>query len=147
MPDDDRLDLSHDLEKIGSDLLKDVQAASKEVQQRKAKIAAEDAREAGKAQSRKTSMVLIAVGAVVVLLISYWMVFARPADEQPRTPMTTSQTTGTQAKGTAITNSGATPSTTPTTPPRAGGSVAGQGSQVVEHPSDEYEQPSDDGGM
>lgn len=144
MPDDNRLDLGGDLDKLTGDLLKDVTAATAEVKKRKEKIAAQDAKEAEKTKSRKTQMLLVAIGAVVVLIISYLMVFAKPQEDQTDKWANKQQVQTQQA--TPITSPGATRSTATTTRHSAGG-VAGQGSQVVEHPSDEYEQPSDDGGM
>jgi len=141
MPDDNRLDLSGDLES----LLQDVEAATDEVKQRKARIAAEDAKDVGREKSRKTQMMLIAIGAVAVLLISYWIVFARPNAGQGGA-VSTVTTLGTPTAGTPIGNPGATHSTTNATP-RSGNAGAGQGSQTVEQPPDEYEQPSGDGGM
>jgi hypothetical protein len=143
---DDRLDLSGDLEKVAGDLLKDVEAATNEVKKRKQTIAAQESREAEAAKSRKTSLILIAVGTVLVLLISYWVVFARGGG-QNGTVGNGAQSAQTQTSSkTAITCPNATQSTTQTTR-QSGGGAASQGSQVVEHPPDEYERPTDDPGM
>ena len=76
MPDDDRLDLDGDLDKVAGDFRKDVEAATKEVKQRKAADLEKDRRIAVRAKDRKLSMIIIA-GAVLVLLLTAWLVSAR----------------------------------------------------------------------
>jgi len=146
MADDNRLNLSEDLDQLQADLLKDVKAATHEVKQRHAAIKAQEVTEASRAKSRKTQMLLVAIGAIVILLLSYWMVFARPQGQD----QIATNNTGTAVTQPAKTSTVATPTTTPTTTPRyngAGGAPAGRDSQVVEHPSDDYESPHGDQGM
>jgi hypothetical protein len=142
-----RIDLSDDFSGISDDLLKDVQAATAEVKKRKETIAAQEAREAQAVKSKKTSLILVAVGTVLVLLISYWIVFAR-SDEGTSGQLNAGSGVQTPPAAKVIVNPGVTQNTG-TTPPayRSGGGAAGQGSQVVEHPPDEYERPTDDPGM
>jgi len=145
---DNRIDLSNDFSVISDDLLKDVQAATAEVKKRKETIAAQEAREAQALKSKKTSLVLVAIGAVLVLLISYWVVFAR-SDEGTSGQLNAGIGGQNPPAAKVIVNPGVTQNTG-TTPPstyRFGGGAAGQGSQVVEHPPDEYERPTDDPGM
>lgn len=144
MPDDSRINLSGDLDQVASDLLKDVKAATDQVKDRKAAIAAQDALEAQKSKSRRMSALLVGIGAVVVLLLSYWVVFARPdgAASGPNSGVTSSSGAETPkvpikcpvptATGSSATRSGAC-------------SPVGRDPQVVTQPSDEFEQPSDAG--
>ncbi|MGC8863902.1 MAG: hypothetical protein ACP5R5_14185, partial [Armatimonadota bacterium] len=78
MTDDKRLNLDEDLDKLTSSLLSDVKAATDEVKQRQAAARQAEQRSAAKAKSRKLSAILVGIGAIIVLLLSYWMVFARP---------------------------------------------------------------------
>lgn len=127
-----------DLDKIGDDLLDDVKKATEEVKNRKASDKAKQAKAAEKEKSRQLSAIIVAVGAVVLILIAYFAVFAKP--EPPAAPAP-----GTQSRSTApaIKTPVAPPSTpkvqvvTPNTTRRSGRS-----SQVVGQPSDDYEQPS-----
>lgn len=77
MPDNKRLDLNADLERMTSELLKDVEAATKEVKTRKAADAAKDRRNAIKEKDRKTQMIIIAIAAVVLLAVGIWFTFGR----------------------------------------------------------------------
>lgn len=77
MSDDNRLDLGADLDKVSSDFLKDVEAAAKEVKQRKAADKEKDRRIATRTKDRKMSAVVIAVVALLLVLTAYWLVFAR----------------------------------------------------------------------
>lgn len=77
MPDDRRLDLNSDLDKVASDLLKDVEAAAKEVKQRKAQDREKDRRSAMKEKDRKTSVIVIAIAAVLLIAIASWLTFGR----------------------------------------------------------------------
>jgi hypothetical protein len=71
-----RLDLGADLDKVSKDFLKDVEAAAKEVKQRKAADREKDRRSATRAKDRKLSVVIIAAAVLVLILIA-WMVSAR----------------------------------------------------------------------
>lgn len=77
MPDDKRLDLNADLDKMTSDLLKDVEAATKEVKSRKAADKEKDRRRAIKEKDRKTQVIIIAIAAVLLLAIGIWVTFGR----------------------------------------------------------------------
>lgn len=144
---DNRIDLSDDFSALSDDLLKDVQAATAEVKKRKETIAAQEAREAQAAKSKKTSLILVAVGTILVLLISYWIVFAR-SDEGASTQSSAGSGVQNPPAAKVIVNPGVTQNSR-TNPPAysSGGGAASQGSQVVEHPPDEYERPTDDPGM
>jgi len=82
MPDDNRLDLNGDLDKVAGDFRKDVEAATKEVKQRKAADLEKDRRSATRVKDRKLSMIIIAV-AVLVLLLTAWLVSARSPQATP----------------------------------------------------------------
>ncbi len=90
MPDDDRLDLSSDLEKVSKDFLKDVEAAASEVKQRKAADKERDRKVATRAKDRKISMAIIAGAALVLIALAWWLVFARqPQNTEPVRPPVT----------------------------------------------------------
>ena len=148
MPDDRRVDLSHGLEKVSDDLLDNVRAAAVEVKRLQEAGARKDASVAQRAMSRRTAGLVIAVAAVVLLVLSYWMIFVRANNSTPAVAgQSTSSQSGSQA--TKI-NNPVMPNTTKataTTPPKPSPRVVGHDSQVVEHPSDEFEQPSSDPGM
>lgn len=147
MPDNDRkLDLSSDLGQLDNDLLKDVAAAAHQVKERQAADRAKAAAQEAKSNSRKTSALIVAIGAVVVLLLSYWIVFARPGGQdqagggEPVNPSATqSQAVNGQIQPPCTT-------TAPTAPPRTAPPV-GRDSQTVRHPPEGYEQPNYDPGM
>jgi len=129
MPDDKRLDLNQDLEKISSDLLKDVKAATEEVKQRKASDAEKDRRNAAKQKDRKTSIIIIAAAAVLMVVIAYWVVFGRQPQEQATpnyTPPQTNSRVIPRPGGGAL----------PRTPPRPGPVRPSQ-----PNPPNEYDQP------
>ena len=78
MPKDNRrLDLNADLDKLSHDFLKDVEAATKEVEDRTRADAEKDRRRATKAKDRRTSTIIIAAATVVLILVAYWAVSAR----------------------------------------------------------------------
>lgn len=131
MPDDKRLNLSVDLDKIGEDLLADVKKATEEVKSRRASDKENEARSAEKEKSRKLSAVIVAVGVIVVLVIAYFVVFAKtqapaPTTYQTRTPAPT-------IKPPAVTPPAATP------PPP--GRPMQQPRPPRNQPPDDYEQP------
>ncbi|MGI6296805.1 MAG: hypothetical protein ACOX3G_12085 [Armatimonadota bacterium] len=90
MPDDNRLDLNSDLEKVSKDFLKDVEAAASEVKQRKAADRERDLKVATRAKERKVSMAIIAGAALLLIALAWWLVFARQpeAAEPIRPPVT-----------------------------------------------------------
>ncbi len=146
MADNNRIDLSKDLEELSQALLKDVAAATDEVKQRKAAIKKEEEAFVQKGQSRKLMGILI--GAAFVVLILLAVVFAKPrgqsgqaatapAPVQSPIKTTATVTSTTTRTGTSLPNSGA-------------GATVGSGgrdSQLVHHPSDDYEPASRDSGM
>ncbi|MHB9037883.1 MAG: hypothetical protein ACYC64_14590 [Armatimonadota bacterium] len=142
MPDNDRLDLSMDVDKIGDDLLKDVKAATEQVKKRRDTDKAQEAKSAEKAKTRQLSAIVIAAAAVVLVLIAYFVIFAKP-DAPAGSP--TGPYTQTQTPTPAIKPPGAPTAVPSTTPPARPMPSTGRGSQT-NHPSDDYEQPSD-GGM
>ena len=79
MADNKRVDLGGDLDQ----LLQDVKAATDEVKQRQDADKVKDARDAKKEQSRKISGLIIAVAAVVIVVIAYFAVFAKPEQGVP----------------------------------------------------------------
>lgn len=142
MSDGKRLNLSEDLEKITGDLLKDVQDATEQVKKRKAADKARDEQNAEKSKSNKTSALIIGIAAVVLIIVAYFVVFAKPGE--PENPGTINgavqQKNGTvQQPGMNRNVPQAPPKTAPT--PSAGRSASQQ------HPSDDYEQPAPDNGM
>lgn len=94
MPDDKRLDLNTDLDKMASELLKDVEAATKEVKQRKAADRERDRRNAIKEKDRKTQFIIVAIAAVVILAFGIWFTFGRqPGTAVSQTAPVTQQDT------------------------------------------------------
>ncbi|MDH7601815.1 MAG: hypothetical protein QHI38_06680 [Armatimonadota bacterium] len=146
MADDRRLNLDDSADQLTSNLLKDVQAAAEAVQKRRAAIKEEEKRAAAATKSKKQIGILVAVGAIIVFLISYWIVFARPdtAPQQSASGPTAVQTQESPKVkiSTPVTVSPSTPTRAP-----AAGVQPPKDAQVVEHPSDEYEPPSGDTGM
>ena len=144
MSDNKRVDLSKEFGGIGSDLLKDIEAAANQVKKRKADDKAKEAREAKRKESTKISAVAIAAATVALFVIAYFVVFGMPgnnpqavteASSQPVQPTkvvtpTASSTTGNNAPK-------ALPTQPPlqTTAPRPARSAQPQG----------YDQPSDPG--
>lgn len=143
MPDDKRIDLSGELDKVSEGLLTDIKTAASQVKQQCDQEQDARAKAAEKAKSRKLSVILAAIGTTLVLLLSYWIVFARPD----------AGTSGTNANGTASSQSGArcVRIKNPATEHVHGSATQpapGRDSQAVEYPPpEEYEQPSSDSGM
>ncbi len=143
MPDNNK---KLDLNAIDNDFLRDVQAATEQVKKRQADDKAKAVNEAKSAQSRKTSALLIAIGAVVVFLLSYWVVFGREGGAESDV----AGTIGTPAQQSQAANGKVQPpcvNCAPTAPPAQGTIPAARSSKNVQHPPDGYEQPSDDPGM
>lgn len=84
MADDRRLniDLDDDLEAVKNNLLRDVAAATEAAKQRQASDKARDAELQSKSKDKMLMTIIIAVAAVLILGLAYWMVFAR-GDTQP----------------------------------------------------------------
>jgi len=130
MPDNDRVDLSADLDRMKDEFLEHMEAAAEEVKQQLA---------------RQSAIIAGAVGAVVILLVSYWVVFGRSDANNTAANQTSYPSTKVR-----IADPVKTPSSTPNkTGARVPAAPVRQrhDSQVVEHPSDEYEQPGQDSGM
>lgn len=78
MPKDStRLDLNADLDKIAGDFRKDVEAATREVQERKQADAAKDRRNVVRNKDKRLSLVIIAAATLVLILVAFWVVNAR----------------------------------------------------------------------
>ncbi|MBI2843393.1 MAG: hypothetical protein HYX78_08330 [Armatimonadetes bacterium] len=84
MPDDKRVDIDDmgDLRASGSELLKDVQEATRLAKERKAKDKARDRELATKGRDRAVMISIIALAAVILLGVAYWMIFARGSSAQ-----------------------------------------------------------------
>jgi hypothetical protein len=130
MPDDNRLDLNEDLQKLSGDLLKDVAAATEEVKLRKASDAAKDRRTASKETDRRTSIIIIAAATVLIIIIAYWLVFARQPQAQP-TPAYTAPQHNTRMPA-------RTGNTVPRTPPRP---APANNNNNQANPPNAYDQP------
>ena len=72
MPDMKRVDMSNDLDS----LLRDVKAATEEVKQRQDDDRHKEARAAEKERSRKLSAIIVAVAAIALFVLAYFVVFA-----------------------------------------------------------------------
>jgi cytoskeletal protein RodZ len=133
MPDDNRLDLSVDLDKIGEDLLADVKKATDEVKNRRASDKAKEAKSEEEEKTRKISAVVVAIGVVIMLVIAYFVVFAKTEAPAPTSYQT--RTSAPAIKPPAVTPSNTKPQTTmPMQQPSRTGVNTNQ-------PSDDYEQP------
>jgi len=132
MPDNkNRLDLNEDIGKLAGDLLKDVQAATQEVKQRKASDAEKDRRNAARQKDRRLSTIIIIAAAVVLMAIAYFTVFARPSGEQAHLTLTEPQKHNTRI----VQPNGNRPA--PRTPPRP----ASDPNNNQSNPPNEYDQP------
>jgi hypothetical protein len=139
MPDDKRVNLSHDLDA----LLRDVKVATEEVKQQQDANKLKEAKAVEKEKSRKQSTVIIALAAVALLVVAYFVIFAGPGENEAVPVQVT--TPRPAPKVTTTAPSSGTTTTRPATPmmPANPGRV---GSQVTDRPSDDYEQPGG-GGM
>lgn len=147
MPDDNRLDLTVDLDKLGTDLLKDVKAATEQVKQRNADDKAKEAKSAEKEQSKKLQVVIIAAAAVILLIVAYFTVFAKDDASAPATHSTVvpgaQSNTSAPIRTPGVTQPGASRTNRPA---NANPAVpAGRSNQATDRPSDDYEQPNDPG--
>ncbi len=143
MADDNRLNLSEDLEKLTGNLLEDVKAATNQAKQRQAAVKQAERQSAERAKSRRLSAIIVGIGAVVILLLSYWIVFARPDRGGPAPVARGTQSSQGQGAPKVAIKSPGTAGTTSS----AAGAPAGRDPQLVEHPSNDYEPPSGDSGM
>jgi len=144
MPDNDnRLDLSSELEKVSGSFAADLNAAASEVKSRKDADKAREAIQAGKAKSRKISAVVIAAAAVVLLLLSYFIVFGQGGNSDDVASGTTTRVrVPTAASQPPSANPAFVTPKAPQAPPKANSPVGGS-SQTVEQPPDGYDQPGD----
>jgi hypothetical protein len=140
MPDDNsRLDLSADLNQAKSAFLNDMEIAAEQVKDQLKAAAENERKQAQAARSKKMSALVVAVAAILLVVIAYWVVFNKPNSDN--SSQAKSQYTGAKVQ---IVNPAA-PAQKPAAqapPQTAPTKRSGQDSQVVEHPSDEYEQPS-----
>jgi hypothetical protein len=146
MPDDRKFDLNADRSEAKSAFLNDVEVAAEQVKDQLKAAAEKEQKQAQAARSKKITAVIVAACAVLIVLISYWVVFGKPNDNNSTTVKNRYPTT---VKVQVV--NPATP------PPKPGPSTAAQSaaptrrprpdSQVVEHPQDTYEQPGDNSGM
>lgn len=147
MADGNRLDLSGDLSKVSTEFLDHVESAAAEVKQQLEAAAEKKRKEEQTARSRRITVAAIAVGAVLVLLISYLVVFGNP--DQNSAASTRIRTSAPPARIADPTAS--PPQNNPGQPrpaaPRQRYSRGAGDSQVTDHPSDDYEQPGQDSGM
>lgn len=143
MPEKNRLNLSHNLDQLDEDFLKDVQAAAKEVKKRQEADKVKEVNDAKKAKTNKYSAIIIGAAAVILILIAYFVVFGR---QDNATPVT--QVTAPAPKVTVNTPAPTQQKTAPApTAPTQSSTPATHDSQVRSHPQDSYEQPSDNPGM
>jgi len=132
--DNHRLDLSSDLDRLASDFLKDVEAATKEVKQRKAADAAKDRQNAVRAKDRRTSMIIIAAATVVLILVAYFAVCAREPQQPPVMATAAPQRVNPPITSRSAATVGQRPTTARFTPPPATAKT-----QQPEQPANEYE--------
>ena len=142
MPDNNnRLDLSSELEKVSGSFAAELNAATSEVKKRQDADKAREASQADRAKSRKISAIVIAAAAVALILLSYFIVFGQGSNSDD-----VASGTGTNVKATAGQPSSASPAyvtqKAPQAPPKAYSPVGGS-SQTVEQPPDGYDQPGD----
>jgi hypothetical protein len=146
MPDDKKLDLGAELSDLKNAFLNDVGTAAEEVKTQLKAAADSEKKKAQAAKSKQLSAIIVGVSAVVLVLIAYWVVFARPDSNaqdqakskyanQPKVRIVTPVPPSTQ-------NKPAPPNTQTPAPVKPQND-----SQVVDRPSDEYEQPGQDSGM
>ena len=131
MPDDNRLDLNGDLDKLSGDLLKDVRAATEEVKHRKASDAEKDRRKDVRERDRKLSIIIIAAAVVVLIVIAYFTVFARQSGGQVPLTRTAPQVRNTRIVPPTGINPG------PKAPPRS----APNPNNNPPNPPNDYDQP------
>ena len=147
MADDNRLNLNEGPDEPAGHLLSDVKAATDEVKQRHAAIKQAEDRGSARAKCRRLSAILVGVGAVFVLLLSYWIVFARPDGNSPGQAAGGPRSAQSRPAPTVAIRSPGTARSTGSAAGPVAGAPAGRDSQLVEHPSDDYEPPSGDSGM
>ncbi len=141
-----RIDLSFELEQSNAELLRSINAAANEAKQRKAAQRVQEAKELQRAKSKKMQAILVAIGAVLVLLISYWMVFAGSGNNATQQTTASIHSTEVQTVTPVVGNTRAACPSAPTAPVPSASSL-GRDAQTVTRPPDHYEQPSEDSGM
>lgn len=130
----DRIDLSGDLDQLSGDLLKDVREAAESEKRRQEEIKTRGSRAEEQKQSRKMSMVIVAVATAVILCLSFYMVFGQK-DTVDQVKLQPSQQKSVEIKQ---------PTTIPTTTSQTTTIPRAQPSQHAEQPPTEYDQPSED---
>lgn len=147
MADGNRLDLSGDIDKISTEFLDHVETAAAEVKQQLEAAAEKKRKEEQATRSRKITAAAIAVGAVLVLLVSYILVFARPDQNTAASSrIRTSAPPARIADPTAAPPKNAPPQPRPAAPQRRYSPGTGD-SQLTDAPPNDYEQPGQDDGM
>lgn len=147
MPDDKnpyRFDLSAELNEAKSAFLSDMEAAAEQVKDQLKAAAEKEQKEAQAARSKKISAAVVAVAAIVIFLVAYLVVFGKPNDSataqnQTRYPKAQVKIENLAAPTPKPTVAAPRQSTTP--------APSQQDSQIVDRPSDDYEQPGQDSGM
>ena len=134
MPDDNRLDLNSDLDKVADDFLKDVEAATKEVKQRKAADKQKDIQTATKARDRKISIVVIAAAVVALIVIASWLAFGRQPAQEVVVNRAVPQQTSRIAPTTDNRNA-------PVAPPKSPSYSPGNNRQAGQQPYDDEQPP------
>jgi len=83
-PDDKRIDLdSQDPEDLAASLARDLAEATRTAKAQREKDAAREARAAQRQKDAALKYGLIFIGAVLVFILAYWMVFVRPEVPAP----------------------------------------------------------------
>lgn len=142
MPDDKRIDLSGDLDKLTEDLLADVKTATEQVKKRKADDRAKDAADAEKVETKKTSLIIIGAAAVVLLVLAYFVVFANGNDTAANR---TNQTTTADRMNAPVKTE--TTTTAPKAPAQAAPPSRPVKPSVTPHPPEGYDQPGGEAPM
>lgn len=158
MPDDKRLDLdvSRDFDELKRNLLDDVQAATELAKQRKAKDKARDAELQQKTKDRTIMYAIVAVAAVIIFGLAYWLVFARNSEsDKPFVPAEKNNTPVQMPdfRNTTTPSNNATKQPGMPAPPRSTVTTPGSPVQtppsepVRRNPSESYDEGPFNGGM
>ena len=141
--DHNRLDMDADLDHAHKSMAADLQAASAQVKQQQDADKARETKEASRGRSKKTSAVIVAVAAVMLLLVSYFIVFGGQGSEIDNSAGTGSINRVHSSSSSPSTGPACVTPCAPTAPPRSTSPVGGQ-TQDVYRPPDGYVQPGDD---
>lgn len=135
MPDNKRIDLSGDLDALSGELLNDVRAAAESEKKRQNEISTRGIRAEEKAQSKRLSIVIVAVATIAILCLSFWMYGRNASIDHVELQRGQQQRVKINQPSTIQ----PAPQTSTTT--------RSQGRQLTEHPPTDYDQPSEDPGM